>query len=709
MSRKLPFKPRKTQTEIPLNWLPTTLRGDREYRCSHYEMCIFHGEVRRCSHCCRKQYIKNHRNRHVFKIHQADDPEFDKKVLERFPNPTFSSINRKYLTSLATLCGEIDLSFKKASSESLRTFAIHCAELGIEIAAHKNTNFSVGQILQRVSEKDIKSAVLHVAETTFDKKCQEFREHKYTSLLCDAGTVLKLHCLHFFIARFHTPIEKLLLQTFDVDNGDSGFYHDCFYRVLQNCDESNIFISSVTFDKLPAQMLGFKQLQSTTNDPFVQAILIIPCFGHMTNNVFLELTKTNEEFKALIEQVLKTAHFIRTNSAVKFLTNKCPTISTTRWLYIVDVLLFLIHHKDNINTYIEIEHQMNHPTCPKVDEDFEFLYNLLIWLKSFSLVLEKDGLQFFNVVPLAREFFNELNKLYRSYQNETYQMIIESLDSIMRIRLLKNAYMETITSYVLSCKGRQEIRKHYKGVRVENPQAENEVGSFLTFAAEKAKFEFRLKHSQDIIFPEDAELEEEEIDEPEEHIDKEGKEGQEKHIDNEIDDAEIDEILTKQANAIDENDKQMIESDNYQQAMIENVLNTPYEDRVRSDFYTDIYQSASTELRRLAEILHIDTEKIQDQLDLFLFADPTTLSFMRHSNLPPNSFWRHVYSAGMQWEPFTDLALRYSSVFVTETIVERAFSQQHYIQHERMTNISSPVMKARLQIHVNSKTAHDNP
>lgn len=161
--------------------------------------------------------------------------------------------------------------------------------------------------------------------------------------------------------------------------------------------------------------------------------------------------------------------------------------------------------------------------------------------------------------------------------------------------------------------------------------------------------------------------------------------------------------------AIDENDRQMKESDDYQQAMIENVLNTPYEDRVRSDFYTDIYQSASNELRRLAEILHIDTEQIQDQLDLFLFADPTTLSFMRHSNLPPNSFWRHVYSAGMQWEPFADLALRYSSVFVTETIVERAFSQQHYIQHQRMTSISSPVMKARLQIHVNSKTPHDNP
>ena len=68
----------------------------------------------------------------------------------------------------------------------------------------------------------------------------------------------------------------------------------------------------------------------------------------------------------------------------------------------------------------------------------------------------------------------------------------------------------------------------------------------------------------------------------------------------------------------------------------------------------------------------------------------------------------HVYSSGNEWELFADLALRYSTVFVTETIAERAFSQQHYIQQPRMTHISSSVMKARLQMHQNSNTTADN-
>lgn len=48
--------------------------------------------------------------------------------------------------------------------------------------------------------------------------------------------------------------------------------------------------------------------------------------------------------------------------------------------------------------------------------------------------------------------------------------------------------------------------------------------------------------------------------------------------------------------------------------------------------------------------------------------------------------------------------LRYSCAFVTETIVERTFSEQNYIQNKRMTNVSSSVMKARLQAKESSIT-----
>ena len=65
--------------------------------------------------------------------------------------------------------------------------------------------------------------------------------------------------------------------------------------------------------------------------------------------------------------------------------------------------------------------------------------------------------------------------------------------------------------------------------------------------------------------------------------------------------------------------------------MIEEDLNTPYENCVKSGFHTDIYQFGNNKLLRLAQLLYIDPEDIQHQFDLFFFGSPTTLLFMRYS------------------------------------------------------------------------------
>ena len=90
----------------------------------------------------------------------------------------------------------------------------------------------------------------------------------------------------------------------------------------------------------------------------------------------------------------------------------------------------------------------------------------------------------------------------------------------MRVRLLKNAYSETITSYVLSGNGRDEIRKQYKAIRVVNPQVILSTPILDTLIDERSKFEDILVEkttanapaNQQITFgTEVAELEEEEI------------------------------------------------------------------------------------------------------------------------------------------------------------------------------------------------------
>ena len=152
----------------------------------------------------------------------------------------------------------------------------------------------------------------------------------------------------------------------------------------------------------------------------------------------------------------------------------------------------MLIHKDEINSYIEIANALDKPSCPKVGQDFEFLYNLLIWLKSLSLVLEKDGWHVFNIIPLLRELFVQLALLYESTDNKEDQGIIDSLDSIMRVRLLKNAYSETMTMDILSGNGRDEIRKQYKAIRVVNPQVILSTPILDTPLDKRSKFEHKL-------------------------------------------------------------------------------------------------------------------------------------------------------------------------------------------------------------------------
>lgn len=257
----------------------------------------------------------------------------------------------------------------------------------------------------------------------------------------------------------------------------------------------------------------------------------------------------------------------------------------------------------------------------------------------------------------------------------------------MRKRLLKNVYFESITAHVLSNNGRSELRSRYIGIRSINNPSSLSFGPFIyTIADEKKKYEYKLKNknlnSENLIANYSEEEEEEEL---EEEIDSTTAENE---LERQINDNEI--ILNEKFMDIKEI-KQKIEK-------------STIENRIDEDFYINIYEFAKNELIRTSLLLGIDAEDVEPKLDIFLFEEPLRLGFMKYSNENPDIFWRKAYSYQKEWEIISDLTLRYSCSFVTETMFERTFSKQNYIQNKRMTNFSSSVMKARLQLHESSIT-----
>lgn len=130
---------------------------------------------------------------------------------------------------------------------------------------------------------------------------------------------------------------------------------------------------------------------------------------------------------------------------------------------------------------------------------------------------------------------------------------------------------------------------------------------------------------------------------------------------------------------------------------------TPFETRNQQEVYHNIYQITKTQLIQTGSLIDIPKEYIEEKYDTFLFEDPLKLQFMDYSVDPPYTFWKKAFCYNESWEMFAGLALRYSCSLTSESIVERYLSIQKCIQGNKMTNISTPVVKARMQLHQSFK------
>ncbi|KAK8886853.1 hypothetical protein M9Y10_037886 [Tritrichomonas musculus] len=223
----------------------------------------------------------------------------------------------------------------------------------------------------------------------------------------------------------------------------------------------------------------------------------------------------------------------------------------------------------------------------------------------YSLIVEKEKFQLFNVVPLVREFFGELNNLYKTATKPEWKRIINIIDASMRSRLSHNKINETITAYALSSLGRNELRNKYRGYRTQNISALTFTTIIETLKEERIIFE--KKYNPDV--------EEESV------------------IEN------TSEIFEEEDSDIEPNDlENQLETDDLH-LEIDEIMNVPFEERILKDIYKNIYQISKSELVRAGSLLDIDYKYIEKKFDEYLFADPLQIDFIKYSFELPYNFW----------------------------------------------------------------------
>ena len=327
------FKPRKSKNDVPIGWTPTTKRGRPEWRCKNVQFVLGHNEYRRCSHICEKRHIKHHKH-HYYDILQSEDEDFPKHILKKAQNITHLEFNRRYLNQLAILCGKLDIPCRKAVTNAMRNFTLFLLNEGLEFGRNPNNNsIFIQKCLDKISINQLKDQIINAAQNEFSMNIRNFKNKKYCSLLCDAGTVLSSHCLHFILVYLGEPVLKCFFESYDGDSFDSEFYQNCFIDIFEKLEENNIHICSITTDNLPAQVRGWNTFVSTSYYPFINILYRIPCYAHMLNLVFDDISKNSPFFGFTIKSVLSIVNIIRKPEAVDVIRTKCPKISKTRWLY----------------------------------------------------------------------------------------------------------------------------------------------------------------------------------------------------------------------------------------------------------------------------------------------------------------------------------------------------------------------------------------
>ncbi|KAK8841870.1 hypothetical protein M9Y10_026822 [Tritrichomonas musculus] len=372
----------------------------------------------------------------------------------------------------------------------MRDFSLYLLNEGYSFPRDIKTSVNFKQLLDNVSEKRVSEKVIQVSQKVFQKNLESFSQKKYCNLLCDAGTVQKPHCLHFILMYVDDPVDKILFDSFDGQIFDANFYRECFAKVFSKFESNNIYISSITTDNLPAQTLGWENFKETFDDPFIQIVYRMYCYAHMMKLVFSDVIKRSEKIREYLNNTLVIVKCIRKTEAIEFIGSKCPSQSTTRWLYIVDILLFILNNRGKINDFLLITNNSD----ILIDGNIEFTYKILVLLKLFSSIVERDCFQIYNIVPLAREFLNELNLLYDVIENQDWINIKDIVDSSTRTQLANNSLNETITSYALSGARLAELRLKYPSIITKNPNCLSLTPEEETLSKERIKFEYNKLH-----------------------------------------------------------------------------------------------------------------------------------------------------------------------------------------------------------------------
>ena len=663
------IKTRKRITEIPLGYTPIQINGRCMYRCGNTTKTL-DGDIRRCTKFFRKDRIKQHKCE--FSLPSSEDPLNNDK--EKTHVDSFDQFNSLILDKICYLSGRLDISAANSCSPAMNSFVNEILKIGFFLGRQKNLK-EVPRI-RSVNEKTFGNRLQQIGKRKRKQDIDKAAQIGFVNLACDAGTVLTFHSLHSLITNPYYEEFPLLLDTFDCGKGYSAIqYSEFFSFTISELLDKGIEICGIVTDGLAAQTKGLKSWINLHEDSRVKAIIHVPCLAHSMNNVFVHLYSSNEKLRSIVDSISNLIPMLRTKEALEIIGRKCPKLVKTRWLYICDILRYLIDFKRDIESHLFI---LTSEEKERVTIEMYQLYLILFPLRIVTLYFEsKNGLlcQLPQIYKIIIELFSQCFKALVEC-NASIEMIQILKEVIIRTiaKFMTTAHSAAITGYVLTDAGRAFLRERERGVLTQNP---DEISpSWFQVTMEQMMDKYNEIFTKITEF--DHEMRMSEINEEFQIC---------AHTETNEDENINDELLHRKYNEI-----------------VDALMDLDMDQLLKYEASPNIYRTAYDTLCKYATLLRpgLNSIAIKELLDKFLFADPLEQGFKIYQDQDPNTFWRNMHLLD-EFKEFSLLALHFVTLATSEADAKRMLSLQKNVMGLHMTNVGSDCLEARLRLHGKNK------
>lgn len=615
---------------------------------------------------CRKNEIPEHprKHPHVYSLSQSQDPGFPAAFLRKQTEAGKAELRDTVIEHIASLALSLGLTLSQASQSALITFVVELIEIGSRMGTLAQ-EIDLHDVIGRISPYSIRQSIGRAGEKLKEKDMTKAKEVRFINIACDSGTVLGKTVIHALLTNPSHASFPMILKVCDNDHFDAEKYYLLFNSLCEECIAQGLIVCGIIIDNLRAQVRGLKEmLRVFKDDPYKASIIHVPCFAHMTNLVCIHAKDKSVCFARIVAGVKRLVAVLRHPKARQELNETCEKICETRWLYIVDILMWMFARKEKLNTFL-LASDNNTSNFDKLPEEWECLLEILKPLKYFTYSVESSDCSLWEVKVLVDNVMQTWRRMWPEVPEALRTMFVIIVSEFVSL-VKRNAYDEVVTSYCLTELGRQEIRSKEEGFQTELDT--EEVIPFQTKRMQRVDccLDCNDISSLDVI-----------------PVPLEGEEP----------DVEID--LSQE----------MKEEEDFEEPGSEQEDETPHtiDILLSSPVYNVSFEIAFNRLRLMGQKHEIAEAYIYEIFRSWIFSNKSTGPTRMEKQCSPDIIWRRAPSHDARWRDFASIALRFVTLGASEADCERSLSKQKDCQGLHTTMIKSDLLEWRL------RAAHSKP